>query len=463
MKLDFTRDTFDPTRHFLRVILQQGRVQLDADANEQVSILLHYLQTVVRDLIGPAAGPERDLGFAVDLIRASTHPYLTIGQGRYYVDGILCENETEALSYYDQPDYPRDQADTNQNLPVTPYLVYLDVWERALTAFEAPEIGEVALGGADTAARSKVVWQVKLQKLDQGNDCADIRPIWEDLLRGWQPQARGALRARARPTPDSALDEPCRAAPDARYRGAENQLYRVEIHKGGRANVATFKWSRENGAVVFPIESYGGDDTVILEHLGRDTRLGLQIGDWVEIVDDNTVLLGEPLPALRQVRDIRIMERKVTLSPSAEGAGRAGRDPARHPLLRRWDHQPPVPSPVPPDFDGALGVRELPDPTWLDLEDGIQIQFVPLPFASPPDETEHIYRAGDYWLIPARTASGDVLWPQDTTATAPVSPRALPPHGVTHHYARLAVVTNAPEPVDCRCGFAPVACEPSVS
>ena len=32
---DFTRDTFNPLKHFSRVLMQQGRVQLDADWNEQ--------------------------------------------------------------------------------------------------------------------------------------------------------------------------------------------------------------------------------------------------------------------------------------------------------------------------------------------------------------------------------------------------------------------------------------------
>jgi hypothetical protein len=38
---DFTRDTFTPEEHFIRVLSQQGRVWLDADWNEQTSILLH--------------------------------------------------------------------------------------------------------------------------------------------------------------------------------------------------------------------------------------------------------------------------------------------------------------------------------------------------------------------------------------------------------------------------------------
>src|SRR3954447_3717608 len=57
MKSDFTRVTFDPRNHFSRVLMQQGGVTLDADFNEQAAILLHHLQTMARDLIGPHAAP----------------------------------------------------------------------------------------------------------------------------------------------------------------------------------------------------------------------------------------------------------------------------------------------------------------------------------------------------------------------------------------------------------------------
>ena len=52
----------------------------------------------------------------------------------------------------------------------------------------------------------------------------------------------------------------------------ESRLYRVEIHKGGKVDkdefeeTATFKWSRENGSVVFPIVETDEND-VILEFL----------------------------------------------------------------------------------------------------------------------------------------------------------------------------------------------------
>ena len=50
---DFSRDSYDRSKRFSRVLMQQGRVQLDADWNEQNDILLHYLRSLTVDLIGP--------------------------------------------------------------------------------------------------------------------------------------------------------------------------------------------------------------------------------------------------------------------------------------------------------------------------------------------------------------------------------------------------------------------------
>ena len=67
MKADLTRDTFDAARHFSRVLIQQGRVPLDADLNEQTSIILHYLRGLAADLIGPHGGPRANNGPATML------------------------------------------------------------------------------------------------------------------------------------------------------------------------------------------------------------------------------------------------------------------------------------------------------------------------------------------------------------------------------------------------------------
>src|SRR5271163_3847434 len=89
MKADLTRNTFDPWKHFTRVLMQQGRVQLDADWNEQAAILLKYLQALAADLIGAHGGPSADIGFQIADGNISND--FAISPGHYYVDGILCE------------------------------------------------------------------------------------------------------------------------------------------------------------------------------------------------------------------------------------------------------------------------------------------------------------------------------------------------------------------------------------
>jgi hypothetical protein len=263
MKGDFTRDTFDPRNHYTRVFMQQGRVQVDADWNEQASIAQHYLRAFVTDVVGRHGGPageDRAGGFQ---IAVSNSGDLVVGSGRYYVDGLLCENDEE-IGYAEQLGYPFDGEPTLEELrKADRFLLYLDVWERHVSYLEVPGLREVALGGPDTALRSQLVWQVRALLSADGSapNCAATEVL--------PPHGSGLLRAKARePEP---VPEACVIDPEARYRGAENQLYRIEIHQGGTAyregesGGATFKWSRENGSLAFPILRRADNaDTVVL-------------------------------------------------------------------------------------------------------------------------------------------------------------------------------------------------------
>ncbi|HVM14309.1 MAG TPA: DUF6519 domain-containing protein [Egibacteraceae bacterium] len=435
MKGDFTRDTFRPDRHYSQVLLQQGRVELDADWNEQGAILLHCLRSVVADLIGPHATPSTpdgaaaSQGFRITVAATTEAGDFLVGPGHYYVDGILCESPP-GTTFLEQPDLHPGKPKAGGFR-----LVYLDVWERHVTHLQDDRLREVALGGPDTATRAQVVWQVRLEdSLPDGKPLvkeptpAEVDKNWDAWVQRWQPSRRGLLAARALVTePDV---DPCRTPPGSRYRGAENQLYRVEIHTGGTSDVATFKWSRDNGSVVFPVIA-AHDANLELEHLGRDDRSTLRPGDRVELVDDSTELEASR-GSVRRVESLDLGERRVALEATT---GSTSIDETAHPLLRRWDHGSGGAAsrgePVLSQADGALEVVE---GTWLTLEDGVQILF------TPDDKSPHRYRAGDYWLIPARTATGDVEWPQRKTAEGTLAPEPLPPDGVTHHFAPLAVV-----------------------
>jgi hypothetical protein len=65
MKGDFTRTTFRRRRHYRGVRLQQGRVQLDADFNEQSDITAHHDRQTASDLIGACGAPDVGGGFKI--------------------------------------------------------------------------------------------------------------------------------------------------------------------------------------------------------------------------------------------------------------------------------------------------------------------------------------------------------------------------------------------------------------
>jgi len=472
---DFTRDTFDPSKHFSRVLMQQGRVQLDADWNEQTSILLHYLHTLAAGLIGPHGGPGD--GFKIQDKDKDNKPYtrkFAISPGHYYVGGVLCENaSTEPVLYDSQTDFrleDEDKLSADGN-----YLVYLDVWERHVNCLQDfyddnPSICEVALKGPDTATRARIVWQVKVLEtslvigdLKTKNPDSDYQKFLAELnVKKLVKPGTGQLRARAKKA--EGQDDACCISPESRYRGAENQLYRVEIHRAGgawdgkdgtKSSAATFKWSRENASVAFPVRklvtSSDGTTTVSLESLGRDALYSLKEGDWIEIVDDDYILQNGSEPLL-QVDTINRDDNEVTLKGTTKS--QVGENPAKHPLLRRWDHKggDPKSGGLTIDDDGAaLLHEESNDKGWLNLENGIQIQF-------PPQTTTANYRTGDYWLIPARVATGDVEWPGTVD-----KPESRPPHGIQHYYAPLWIVSVKPSGEvtadpgdDCRRKFGPL-------
>ncbi len=456
MKGDFSRITFDARNHFCRVLEEMGQVRVDADHNEQVSILLHYLWTLGRDIIGPHGGPAERSGFAITPITTLGYDDLKedetsitgrrkvgskdefqvkISKGHYYVDGMLCENEQDLL-FLEQPDFPQLGNSERVCRGELPAWMYLKVFELYLSPLEHDAIRDVALGGVRTSSRSRLVWQVHVTKVNKFGNEEMCLEEWQKLEWYWKHRFGGQLKARTF-TPDSGeAKDPCIIEPDSRYRGG-NQLYRVEIHTGGYADTATWKFSRENGAVVFPIKQIapGGREeptTLTLGHLGQDSRFGLCVGDWVEIEDDVSRLVQEETPMVKVV-DIDRDHRQVTVEGDASPVYERF-DLDRHPLLRRWDHKGGDPRKGEAKLqDGALEIIEgTGAPAWLNVEHGIEVQF-------QPSATEQVYkyRRGDYWIIPAREVTGDIEWPQ----TEDHKPEAVSPKGIEYHFAPLAILS----------------------
>lgn len=446
MNADLSRQTFNALKRYISVIEQQGRVLLDAEWNEQEAIQRHHDENVATDVIGHTGFPRVNPGF--EIAPTGDSASLTISPGHGYVEGILVENEA-TVDIGDQPDLPADIA----TLPDQGgrYLIYLDVWRRLITYLDDPDIREVAVG-VDTTARLKTVWQVKWLAVGSTDTC-------ETFGEGWQPQAdpTGTLAVQTVEPPTST--DPCALPPAAGYRRLENQLYRVEVHRGGAFGDATFKWSRENGSVSTAILDVSGQ-VLTVESTGKDDYLGFHPLDWVEIVSDATELGALPDPNnagqfldqhgyLVQIEDVDPNLRQITISASTPLPALNPADLERlHTKLRRWDQRGTTAT-----VDGVALASG-----WIDLEDGIQVQF--------DDTAGATYRAGDYWMIPARTAtdatSGGIEWEFDES-TNPATPIPLLPFGVVHAYAPLAVVDfspnsgfSLPADADCRPIFPPL-------
>ena len=415
MNGDLSRSTYLPSNHYSSVRLQQGRVLLDAEWNESTDIGMHVDRTTAGDVIGacgaPKHAPSQPANFAVTV--APNGRDLRIAAGRIYVDGILCENdEANGTLYTGQADLPGAALPTADG----PQAVYLDVWERHLTAVDQhgddfPLLRESALSGPDTATRTRVVWQVKLAPIQTKSCDAFTKP------------AAPTGRLRAQEIKASAPASDCLVPAGGGYRRLENQLYRVEIHDAAQGPTR-FKWSRDNGSVVSKVKAIDANArTIVVEDPGRDEALGFAGAKWVE--------LGDEERALRGVAGVLLQVQTVTgTSVTVLNPGNLSLAVGTNPTLRRWDGR------------GTVAAN-----TPIELEDGVQIEFDGGTFAS-----------GDYWLIPARTLTGKVEWPRNGgSPPAPVFQRR---HGTAHHYCLLTVVDFAggsfASPLDCRDLFPPL-------
>jgi hypothetical protein len=534
MKGDFSRQTFDPTRHFSGVRMQQGRVQLDADWNEQVDLARHRVETGTLDQVGHCGGPLHDAGFRIVALSGAPQPIkdavkaalpavdvdntddLVILPGRYYVDGMLVACEAPVL-FGSQPDLPEALPGVPQvpahGLAPGDYVLYLDVWDRHVTALEDPSLRERALGGPDHATRTRTVWQVRaLSYVDDGGPECEEPEEWAKEFA----QAPRALRARSQPDP--ADKGPCVVPAGAGYRGLENQLYRVEIHNPGAQDaggagvkvtavspqnvltVAGGAWDVGDTVLLYPTQA-GGLLRPTLAQISTtaagDTELTLTADVQLSVADDKPELRKVAGATWKWSRDNGIAVSRVTglsvdglrvtvdsLGPDEVLGFRKGDwvelsddwtelnglpgwlamvdrldTAAREVVLRTpfpklaanmLDLAKRTPKLRRWDGLGVAGPGAQPG-GYHALEDGVEVAFGGGPFTT-----------GDWWTIPARTATaeneegGNVEWPLESAGQGV----ARPPMGIHHHRCRLGTVLvkggAPPEVTDCRCLFPPL-------
>ncbi|MBD2355996.1 tail fiber domain-containing protein [Tolypothrix sp. FACHB-123] len=423
MKGDFTRLSFKPQKHYNGVWMQQGRLQLDADWNEQVDIQNYLHQSLGKNIIGVSGANKTAGNFKIDI----SDDNLNIAPGQIYVGGLLCELEKN-ITYKNQPDYPQPPEIKQEST----YLVYLDVWERHVTALEDTAIREVALDSSvpDTTTRTKTVWQVKLLEIQlpaEYSYTAQKAAIGEDAISQIQTKRKAFTLAKLQELISKGDNQQKLLAvnfDNTAITGSpsslDNQLYRVEIHNPGTLQTATFKWSRDNGIVVSPISKIDRN-IITITNPGRDTAQSFAPNQWVEITDNERELKGETGILVRLMAGTS--GSKLVFDPSS----RVGEIPIsaanfpleKQPKVRRWDQNTNT---------GTISINQAGENSqWINIEAGIQVKF-------KGDNLN--YQTGDYWLIPLRPNSPikiELPFDEESKTFIP-----QPAQGIQHYYSPLA-------------------------
>jgi hypothetical protein len=483
LSFDISRSTFNALNDYAGVVMEQGRVQSDADWNEWLAEIARRTQAGTLDILGRAVYPATTpFAFQITATTTGGTNSVSIGAGRMYVDGLLAENHgasqtwdpglaelsgspqpppasnNNAIDFAAQPYYSLTVSDARLLESGGPMLVYLDVWTRPITYLQDSHLIDPAIA-VDTSGRIQTVWQVKLLPVPASTTwtCQTA-----DSEIDYPAPSAGQLTTGVVPNTASG---PCCLTDDTGYTGLENQCYRVEIHNPGTGSDtptlsgATFKWSRENASVMAGVTLIANGfnslnqpaSVLTVTSLGRDDVLGFLPGAWIEVLDEAHELNGEA-GELFQIDTIDAASRTITLTGTLSNNFTVGTPtPQSCTRIVRWDQSGKVYhqdlTTVWWDLEASGGNGTIPVPlqdTTLVLEGGITVVFSISSTSTSPSPS---FNTGDFWTFAARTADGSV----ESLTNAP-------PRGPHHHYAKLSIVAfNPSSNPDCRNEWPPSA------
>lgn len=290
MATDVTRTSYDPARRYTGVVAQQGRVSLDAEANEQATITAEARQRELTEIIGPAGTP--DDGYA---LTGGSGFDLTIGPGTMYVGGVRVQLDGP-VQYAAQPDWLDADEDPLFTAALAGGLdhehVVLELSEYAVSPAEDPVLREPALGGLDGAARLRTVQRVR-RRATEATDCAAAlsATIGEWAAEGleFDPatmrlKSRGRLKVEF--TGAAAAPNACEPAAAGGFLGADNQNIRVQV---ARRDPVTGEfdllWGYDNASFLYRVTpDAGAPTTLTLDRSPVDTHHQPRPGQAVQVL-----------------------------------------------------------------------------------------------------------------------------------------------------------------------------------
>lgn len=290
---DISRHAHDPRKRYGGVRLQQGRVTVDDDFNEQARITAEADRRSLLDVVGPAGSPDDGFKLA-NLTVANGKLDFNLLAGTFYLGGWRLEAfpldaaaGTVSDTYASQDDWLRMPA-SEAAVPTAAQtdLVYLEAWEQPVSAVEDDELFEKALGGPDTGTRVRLMRRVRIARQVTGTDCA---AAWKALTDSWAASGgKGTINAAGELLPNSKLKvdyessdgaaDLCTPLAQGGYLGAENQTIRVQI-----ADATSFTWGFDNAAPLYRVEILDGTTVKLLTEPKDQTHWPLA-GQTIEIL-----------------------------------------------------------------------------------------------------------------------------------------------------------------------------------
>lgn len=418
MATDVARLSFDPARLYRGVVPQQGRVSLEAEANEQRTIDTEERRAEMIDIVGATGTP--DDGYAVGL---GTGYEITVNPGTMYVGGWRVELD-ETMDDAHQPDWLDRPGDEHQ---AGREHVILLVQETDVTAVEDPALYEVALGGPDGAARTRLLQRV-IRTATDGATCSEA--MAEDV-KGWITQgldydpptaallsdSRLLVTWEADPTP-----EPCEPTSAGGFLGAENQLLRVQLTRIGDDGHFDIVWGYDDASFLYRVTADASTNPVLTL-------------DRSPVDDFHRPRAGQAVQALRATAQLASTDGAVEGYVAALGGEVAVLTVPYDPDLKAVTFPTPLPSGyTDPNADAQLFLR-----VWeeqiTDAEPGqpITLRSTGVKVTITAVGGGHLHR-DDFWCIGVRPSTPTAVYPARLLRTP------QPPDGPRLWVAPLAVI-----------------------
>jgi hypothetical protein len=292
MGSDRARNSYDRRQQYRSVVMQQGRVQLEADWNEAQFIASEEIRDEALDFVGPSGTPDN--GYAITFPSTFSAYDFQVGAGIMYVGGVRLW-AAKPIEYGQQSDW-LDTAIDPEWVPVPTInpgneYIYLMVREQEVSAVEDSDLKDVALGGPDTAQRTRLIQHVE-RMATQATDCAGALAAAE---KQWVQEGlffnSSAMRLHSRATlqvsfVSSGGGTLCDPTAQGGYLGADNQMIRVQVASfNSNTNTGTLLWGFDDASFLYRVNVVS-PQTQTLQSAPVDAEHQPQGGQAVEVLMD---------------------------------------------------------------------------------------------------------------------------------------------------------------------------------